>query len=73
MLDWLVLNQDNVSEWSKMWAVVSVSERYKNPTKHIGLVQSKTSLSSHRNVTCPRHDMAGKLLMWHKPVKRPPI
>jgi hypothetical protein len=36
--DWLARNQDNVSEW--WWIVVSVSYHYKNPTKHVGLVQS---------------------------------
>ena len=40
--DWLARNQNNVFEWSDMstCGLVSVSQHYKNPTQHIGLVQS---------------------------------
>ena len=41
--DWLVLNQDNVSEWGDIiypQTVVSVSQHYKNPTRRVDLVQS---------------------------------
>ena len=39
--DWLVWNQDNVSEWG------DVSQHYKNPTKHVGLDSSTKWTSSH--------------------------
>ena len=42
--DWLAWNHNNVSEWGEMSnrkTVVSVSWHYKNPTRHIGLVQSR--------------------------------
>jgi hypothetical protein len=39
--------------------VVSVSWHYKNPNKHIGLVQSR---HHHQNVICSHHVIAGKLL-----------
>jgi hypothetical protein len=41
--DWLVLNQNNVSERSRHvypQTFVSVSYHYKNPTLRVGLVQS---------------------------------
>jgi len=39
--DWLAWYQDNVSEWSDMFAMQTiVLKNYKNPTKHVGLVQS---------------------------------
>jgi hypothetical protein len=40
--DWVALNQDNVFEWGDMSprTVVSVSQHYKNPSGHVGLVQS---------------------------------
>jgi hypothetical protein len=40
--DWLVRNQNNVSEWSDMSTrrLVSVSYHYKYPTKRVGLAQS---------------------------------
>ena len=42
--DWLGQYQDNVFEWSDMSTcvtVASVSQHYKNPTKSVGLVQSR--------------------------------
>ena len=41
--DVLARNQYNVSEWSDMFTCVraSVSQHYKIPTKHVGLVQSR--------------------------------
>jgi hypothetical protein len=33
----MALNQDNVSEWGDM-SIIEL--HYKNPTKHVGLVQS---------------------------------
>ena len=41
-------HHDNVSEWSDMSTVISVSKNCKDPTKCIGLVQSWQSLSSYR-------------------------
>ena len=42
--DWLVRNQNNVSEWAISYVylrkVVSVSYHYANPAKRVGLVQS---------------------------------
>ena len=40
--DWLAQNQDNVFVWGDMsiCRLVSVSQHYKNPTKHAGLKQS---------------------------------
>ena len=38
--DWLVRNQNNVSEWSDARTGVSVSQHYKNSTQHVGLEQS---------------------------------
>jgi len=35
------LTQDNIAEWVDMWTIVLVSYRYKNPTKHVDLVQSR--------------------------------
>ena len=42
--DWLDRNQNNVSEWSDMSirGLLLVNLHYKNPTKHVGLVQSGT-------------------------------
>ena len=42
--DWLDRNQNNVSEWSDMSirGLLLVNLHYKNPTKHVGLVQSET-------------------------------
>ena len=40
--DWLAWNQNNMSEWRDLstHTVVSESQLYKDPIKHIGLVQS---------------------------------
>jgi hypothetical protein len=39
--DWLAWNQDNVSERHVYpQTVISVSKHYKNPTNHVGQVQS---------------------------------
>ena len=43
--DWLARNQVNVSEWGKHvypGTVVSVRKHYKNPSKRVGLVQSRS-------------------------------
>ena len=36
---WLAKNQDNVAEWGDM-SIRRLNQHYKNPTKHVGLVQS---------------------------------
>jgi hypothetical protein len=41
--DWLVQNQDIVFEWSDIsihWLLFQWATHYKNPTNHVGLVQS---------------------------------
>ena len=61
--DWLARNQDNVSEWGNMFicGLLFGWSNTKNQTKHVGLIQS----GPHRNLTCPRHDIAEKLMSWH--------
>jgi hypothetical protein len=39
--DWLAWNQDNVGRHVYQQTVVSVSWHHKNPTKRVGLVQSR--------------------------------
>ena len=42
--DWLTRNQDNVSEWGDMYIrrlLLQWASTIKNPTKHVGLVQSR--------------------------------
>ena len=61
--DWLAWKQNNVSEWSDMSTVVSVSWHYKNPTKRVSLVQSRRHYHLIK-CNCSCHDMAEKLLIW---------
>ena len=64
--DWLVRNQNNVSEWSHMstrrllfqWtSTIKFQLSCWSSTKH-------TSSSSHWKLTCSRHDTAEELLNW---------
>ena len=51
--EWLAQNQVNVSEWSDMSThrqVVSLNKHYKDPIKHVGLVQSRHDY--HHFVEC---------------------
>ena len=61
--DWLAWKQNNVSEWSDMSTVVSVSWHYKNPTKHVSLVQSRRHYHLIK-CNCSCHDIAEKWLIW---------
>ena len=62
--NWLARNQNNVSEWNDVstCGLFCQCARTKNPTKQVGLEQSRHHLI---NVSCYRHDMAEKLLIWH--------
>jgi hypothetical protein len=62
--DWLDRNQENVS-WVGWYVYLRIvfSVSYKNPTKRVGLVQSRSSF--HWKLTCFRHDIAEKLVSWH--------
>ena len=50
-----VRNQDNNSMWCDMYprTVVSVSQHYQNPTKHVGLEQSGLVISLKINLFSP--------------------
>ena len=61
-IDWLARNQNNVSECPRTFVSLW------NKSQRVGLVQSRphSSSSSHWKLTCSRHDIAEKLLNWHK-------
>jgi hypothetical protein len=56
--DWLAWNQDNVSKGSDISICGKFNSTCWSSTKQI-------SSSSNQNISCSRHDTAGKLLAWH--------
>jgi hypothetical protein len=64
--DWLARNQNNVSEWSDM----STHRLLSQWTSTMKIQQSDGLVQSGHyhhlfDVTCSRHDLAEKLLIWH--------
>ena len=66
--DWLVQNQDNVSKWGDMSICgLFVSELTLWQLDSVCWSSTKrTSSSSHRKLSCSRHDIAEKLLSWNE-------
>ena len=67
--DWLARKQDNVSEWSDMSIRRLLFQRTSTIKIQLSVLPTwfrakRTSSSSHWKLTCSRHNIAEKLLIW---------